>query len=256
MFRGNPHLKLATRPTAGCYTCFVRIVCALWLLIAAGPLLAQEQEQQNPFAKLDKKTRAKMQAVLDRPTVVVPCGERTIKTTEAVYDFLIQHLDLTGRLVTALGVGKYVITRKDKQQFLVDDKAGAIATIRPLTSFPKSGQLYRLFLAEGHFKLPLGQKVHGSAMIILSYKTTEKGVYTNADIYFRAKAGTLHLLGKQLRPLLRQVLKKKAVLFIKAAREVSQATTADPQKIHRLIQQDKQMPPKLSAEFSKRFLSN
>jgi len=241
-------------PTATpvCYTHAVRV---LIIFICCCPLLCAQES--NPFAKLDKQTRDQVTSILDEPTVVVPCGERTVKTKVGVYDFLIQHLDLTGRLVKLLKVGKYEITRtKDKTTFLVDDKAGAVATIKPLTSFVKSGQQYRLFLAQGYFKLPLGQKVYGDGVIILSYKQTEKGVYTNADIFFKARAGTIHLIGKRIRGILIRVLRKKAVLFIKAAREVSEATTADPARIHKLIKADDKMPPKLSAEFAKRFLSN
>lgn len=222
----------------------------LFLICFAVPLAAEE----NPFAKLDRRTRIKVQSILDEPTVTVPCGERTIKTKEAVYDFLIRNLDLTGRLVNKLGVGNYEITRKDKGRFLVDDRAGAVATITPLTSFRRSGLLYRLFLAEGHFKLPLGTRVHGTGVIILGYKQTEKGVYTNADVFFKARAGTLHLLGKKVRGVLIRVLRKKAVLFVQAAREVSEATTRSPKKLHQLMKGDELISPKLAAEFAEKFL--
>ena len=208
----------------------------LWLVLLASlvPSILADPDPPLPLEDLDEADRATVERVLDRPTVVSNLDEQIVESPRSIYEFLLTHLDFAAEIARTYGIGRYRIARVGNSAFHVDDRDGAVASVRLLHRADRGADGVRcVYLARGHLVILGGVRVRGDALVVLDYKARDAdSLSVRTGLRFRVDSGVLHRLGRVGERVLRRVLDRKVGLFVRAAEEASERVAEDPRGVY------------------------
>ncbi|MBI3270697.1 MAG: hypothetical protein HYZ53_16970 [Planctomycetes bacterium] len=201
----------------------VPMLLGLWCVALAGPLLAEEVK--IPFDKLDGDYLTQVRRVADGASFTVTLPHEDVKSNLETYDFMLDHLPFTARVVRGLGLGKYVILPQRADMVVLDDKEG----LRSRMTLLLRDTGLRVYYTVGVYDGPVLPKMRATAVIVLTYRPTETGALsTDAKIWFRIESPGYRILAAFVKPTARDEVRKKSVVFISAAKTVAERLAADP----------------------------
>ncbi|MBI4617519.1 MAG: hypothetical protein HY720_28160 [Planctomycetes bacterium] len=228
---------------------------AVLALTVSGALLADDSPPV-PLEGLAQADRAEVERIHGQPTLTCPLEKKDVAATVEIYEFLLDRLDFTGRIVRRFRMGDYEITAMGADAFHIDDGDGAVADARLLYQGPQGeGWTRRLYLAKGFFEILGSVRIYGDALIVLDYRAREERVLeTVATIDFKARNDTLDRLGRAAEKALRVVVAKKAALFITAAKDASELVLSGASRVDERLRDDPDVRRDQLEEFRAAFL--
>lgn len=216
-----------------------------------------------PYDALTEEDAAAVRAVLDREHLTVDLERTRVKSTLDVYAFCMERLDFTGNLAGVLSDVKYDITcdadlaargepvtERMRRTFLVDDGDGMTALMTRV--YAADGRW--IFVSRGKYDADL-LDVKSRAVIIVNAVADGDALDTTARIFMRVDEGAGAIAAGLFEDSVRDVVRDKSTLFIKAARTVTEAAVAEPARVSRLADLAEGVDRDTLAEFRKKCLN-
>lgn len=234
------------------------------------PLLAvlvwgQDDPYRIQIHDLDGHYRKKVGAVLEDVTVVVPLERTEVRSAPEIYDFLLEELPFTAQCVRALGKGKYEIfrgtelTRADRltaeerarleRTFYLDDKEGMFVKAE---MFRKEDGRFMYYMS-GYDDLGPAARIWGKAVVVIYFKEDRGILFTEAKIFARVE-GVYGIAARLIPKTTEEVARKKANLFIEAARTIAELAHRDRRKFVEKMLQSEEVDKKSLEKFRQRFV--
>jgi hypothetical protein len=186
--------------------------------------------------------------VYERPTVVVDLESQSVFSERAIYDFLMDELPFTAACVRVLGKGGYEIQAREGT-FLVDDKDGLRLELRRLYRDDVRWVYYGRVSYEG---AALG-KAEGAALMVTAADETPAGLWTRGRIYCRLDS-VYGVLGRALPGVFGSIMRRKAAVFVQAAKVVSEECGKDPRGFYDRMKRAPQVDQNALEKFRERFV--
>lgn len=228
-------------------------------------LLAQDDPYRIPVNDLDKHYQKKVSAVLDDLTVAVPLERTQVKSAPEVYDFLLEELPFTAQCVRAVNKGKYEIFRgtelmktdrmaadekaRLEKTFYLDDRDGMFVKAE---MFRKEDSRFMYYMS-GYDDLGPAARIWGKAVVVIHFKEDTGILFTEAKIFAKVE-GVYGIAAKLIPKTTEDVARKKANLFIDAARTIAELAHADRKKFVERMQQADEVDKKTLEKFRQRFV--
>ncbi len=200
---------------------FASVLVALALRLGA-----DEPDYAIPYDSLTEAQAALVHDVADRASLSTEFAREEVASSVTTYDYLLDRLPLTARIVRALDLGKYVIKPIEEEECVVlDDREGVKVSLYEVYR----GAEKRVYYTKGYYQGPLLPRIHGRGVIVLCYRQEGKAIATSAKLYFRLDSGVARAMTKILYPMVLDVAKDKSAVFIVAAKDVSERVSRDPE---------------------------
>ncbi|MEK7486011.1 MAG: hypothetical protein AABZ60_16940, partial [Planctomycetota bacterium] len=100
----------------------------LCLLFVSG--LYADLEDLIPEEKIDPESFAKAQDILKNYSIKRNLPRTQVKSTVAIYEYMLANLEFTSKIVQFLDLGKYTVEVPREGVFKVDDKNGVVAELQ------------------------------------------------------------------------------------------------------------------------------
>lgn len=202
------------------------VLFAVLLTALAVRLGAEEPDYAIPYDSLTQEQATLVHDVADHASLSTEFAREEVASSLTTYDYLLDRLPLTARIVRALDLGKYVIKPVEEEGCVVlDDRDGVKLSLYEV--YRGAGK--RVYYTKGYYQGPLLPKIHGRGVIVLRYAHDGKAIATSAKLYFRLDSGVVRAMTKVLYPVILDVVKDKGAVFITAAKDVSERVTRDPE---------------------------
>lgn len=228
-------------------------------------LLVQKDDDPRfeiPWDKLSEKQQKKVKKVMDDVTVQVPVERTAVSSRAEVYDFLLEELPFTSDVVREMGKGKYEIFRDVKKPekkaeldawrhtYYLDDKDGL--KLRAELVFTEENR--RIFYTWGSYDLDPLPPVWGRSVILVTWAEKDGKLVTDGRVYAQVDSGFYKALSGVFKDTIEGVVKDKSLLFIQAARYVSELLAQDAKKLYTQVKDAKQVDQEVLEELRKRFI--
>lgn len=228
-------------------------------------LLAQKEEDprfQIPWDQLSEKQKKKIRKVMDDVTVEVPVERTAVSSKMDVYDFLLEELPFTSDVVREMGKGKYEIFRDLKKPekeseldawrhtYYLDDKDG----LKLRAELIRKEEKRRIYYTYGSYDLDPLPPVWGRSVIIVTWEEKDGKLVTDGRVYAQIDSSFYKALSGMFKDTIEGVVKDKSLLFIVAARYVSELLAEDPKKLYNQVKDAKQVDQEVLEELRKRFM--
>jgi hypothetical protein len=202
----------------------------------------REQLRIDP-ALAPAEASERVRELLDSPTLVVDFEPKLVGTTMEVYEFLLKELPFTAACVRALGRGDYVIESDAGEGppgrvYRVDDRRGLKLQMRWL--YRQDGRW--VYLGPALYSGSSFGVVKGHTLTVLSAEPVEGGLLCEGRAYCRFES-FFGILGKLAPGLFASAMRRKANLFIEAARIVSEESRRDPAGFCERMSRSPDVPP-------------
>ena len=205
---------------------------ALGTVLALGLGLSAEEEYSIPYDQLSPDQAERVRDVMDTATLSTEFEREEVASSVATYDFLLDRLPLTARMVRALGLGKYVIKSVEDEGCLVlDDREGVKVSMYEVYR----GEGLRVYYTKGYYQGPLLPKVRGRGVIALKYSQEGDRIATNAKLWFRIDSGIARAMTKVFHPIVLSIVKDKGGVFVVAARQIAGRAAQDPEGLYETL---------------------
>ncbi len=189
----------------------------LCLLFVSG--LYADLEDLIPEEKIDPESFAKAQDILKNYSIKRNLPRTQVKSTVAIYEYMLANLEFTSKIVQFLDLGKYTVEVPREGVFKVDDKNGVVAELQCIYRTEKM----RVYLANGIFQAPFNLEIKSEGLIILKFVPAKGGmVDTKASLFFKVENKFLDKLSKSAHELVGLILEKKSTIFIYSAQTTAE----------------------------------
>jgi len=194
-----------------------------------------KEEPTVPLAKLPEGYQKKVKIILKSPSIECHV-QNTVKTRKFVYEYLLDRLAFTAKVIKALKIADYKITKEPGHVWNINDNLGAKA--RAILIY--RGGNKRIYFATGGFKVPLCPEIKGTGVLVISYKTLGKGrLKCSAHFYLRFSSAVLHQVTKGVARLIKKLVDKKAQQIVQSAQKISEMIHKDPRGVYEKIRKAK-----------------
>ena len=174
---------------------------------------------------------SQVESVVKDPTWHTHVRNRIFSSLE-VYNFFLDHLSLSSKLLCHLKVAKYQIWREKKGRWRVKSPLGAEGVVWLFRKKP----YYRVYLVKGKFSFPLLPTVKGKGVVKLLHIPKNDVLHCQAWFYLRLEKETLHLLGKPAFALLDRWLQREVKQVLCSAEYLAELATRAPKEVYQLMQ--------------------
>lgn len=210
------------------------ILLALETVLALGISLGAEEEYSIPFDQLTAEQVELVRDVCEHATITTEFEREDVPSSTATYDFLLDRLPLTARMVRALDLGKYVIKSVEEQGCLVlDDREGVKVSMYEVYR----GEGLRVYYTKGYYVGPMLPRIRGRGVIALKYKSQGETIATSARLWFRIDSGVARAMSKVFHPIVLSIVKDKGGVFVGAARQIASRVAADPERLYEMLKE-------------------
>ena len=149
-----------------------------------------------------------------------------------VYNFFLDHLSLSSRILRHLKVAKYQISREKKGIWRIKSSLGAEGRV-----FLLQKKYYgRVYFVKGKLAFPLLPAVQGKGVVRLLHLPKGSVLYCQAWFYLRVEREFVHLLGKPAFWLLDRWLRREVQQVLRSARYLAEMATKSPKEVYQLLQ--------------------
>jgi hypothetical protein len=205
-----------------------------------------------PLKKLKPEVRAKLSAVLDKPTIFRRLPEKTINCDPDMYLFLVRSPEVVVNIWELMGVTNVKLKRVGDFKFECSDGAGTDGTVELIYGTQNMHILYTEATYEGSLT---GHKLNGRGVLLLrsEYRKDEVGrmlVDNQLDVFLQLDHVAAEIVARTLQPILG---KAADVNFTESATfvgRVSQAAEANGPGMQRLAAKLKNVAPEIRSQFS------
>ncbi len=204
----------------------------LGTVLALGIGLGAEEDYSFPMDRLSPEQAELVGDVLEHSTLSTEFEDEEVPSSVATYDFLLDRLPLTARMVRALDLGKYVIKAVEEEGCLVlDDREGVKVSMYEV--YRADG--LRVYYTKGYYQGPLLPKIRGRGVIVLRYSDEDQAIATSAKLFFRIDSGVARAMTKVLYPIVLSIVKDKGGIFVTAARQIAARAAKDPEGLYETL---------------------
>ena len=244
------------------------LLLVLWFAPVWRRVHAQEEGKYRVVVeKIDTNCRSEVSEVLNSVTVAVPIDNTEVKSSSEIYDFMLEELPFAAQCVRSLGKGKYEIFRgselaKSKNRtedekarlhrtFYLDDKQGM---------FLKAERVHheesrKVFYLSGYDDLSPMARIWGKAVIVIVFEKDEaKGLLKTEAKIFAKVEGVYGLAAKFVAKTAEDVARKKATLFVEAAKTIAEVSCKDPKGFVEKMSNIRDVDQKALERFKKSFV--
>lgn len=189
-----------------------------------------------PLEKLDDWQSEKANEVIQGYALSREVGPVYIQVDKALYEFLLERLEVAAAIARNLGLAKYRIRRLAQGFFYGDDGEGARGYIELLYADATS----RIYFSQGRYESKLLPAVTGAALVIFSLnpqtpEQDQEGLQIKFQAYLKIDQRLLALLAKALRPFLGNVVDRKITKLFLVAGRASERLHHAPQSVYQQL---------------------
>lgn len=220
---------------------------AAYGLLCTGSAAAAQSVQECTFAEeqggvvfpvkqLDAGSRCLISTVLDNPTTAGLFGPIRTPVTIQLYDYLLDRPPLIAALAERLGLGTYQFTRRDLNQYWVNDGDGS----QGLLTLLYRDHSHRIYHIEGYHQGRIFPIVRAKAIAFMHITpvTTDDGypaVQTLLMAYAKLDDALVAGLVRLLKPLVGDVVTRKLSRGFEVTNHLGAAIAQDPEEVARQV---------------------
>jgi hypothetical protein len=165
---------------------------------ATGPEFRQDAASAIPFDQLTEEARAKIGAVVARPTIFRRLPAESIACDAEMYLLLVRNPDIVVNIWQLMGVTDVTMDRSAPYTYTSDDKAGTLSQIELLYGTPTT----HIYYAATHYEGPLFARPVNARVVLLlrsEYTRGEDGtprITSVMDAFIRIDHLTANLVAR------------------------------------------------------------
>lgn len=203
-----------------------------------------------PLSKLNPHYQKKINKILQNPSFTSQI-QKKLRTTQFIYEYLLNRLPLTAKLLHTLQNSPYQIKKINKNLYAITDQKGAQALVKLI--YLNHNQ--RLYFAYGQLKLPPLPPIYAQGFVHICYQTKDKQtLLAKAKFSIRFENLLLHNLSKTLSQLLKGFIQKKIYQVVQHSQKISEYIHQNPKKIYQQMKKSNAFTPQQRREFKMLFL--
>ena len=234
------------------YSCLCLIVCLLGAIhcVGANPALAADQLTQGtnskktrkqaiaaiPYNQLTTETRAKVSAVVDKPSIYRRLPVTSIDVDPDMFLFLVRYPEVVVNIWQIMGVTRMTVQRDGPFSLKSNDGVGAVSDVDLIYGTNNKN----IYYAEGTYEGPLlKRKLRGSAVIILqtNYERSPNGqpkTTNSLDVFVKVENATASLIAKTLNPIVGPTADHNFVESLKFVQRLNETTEQNGVGVQRM----------------------
>ena len=224
------------------------------MLLVAGTRTSLAAEGLDPL--LEKLSDPSAREVVQEATLVRPPLPIAIKSTVAIYEFLLDRPAFAAAVARHLhpALEKYTVVEKGRNIYDVDDGGSIRGEIRLLTKAADR----RVYLANGQAR-SMAQliRVTGRLVVLLEYRpgpgNGDPAVETTSHIFFRVDGGLMQFMVKILSPMIGGAVDRRITTLGLAARIVAERISHDPRSLYHEMRSWTDLRPEDVEEYRRTF---
>ncbi|MBI2900560.1 MAG: hypothetical protein HYY17_10265 [Planctomycetes bacterium] len=233
----------------------------LWVWAGAAQE-AGDPRYEIPYDKLSEKHRKKVRRVMEDVTVAVPLDSPSVASRREFYDFLLEELPFTAEVCREMGRSKYEVYRdprvplgeKERAAWrhtcYMEDKDGLSIKVELVLAEPNR----RIFYTWGSYDLSPLPAVWGRSVIVTAWEEKDGKLLTGAKVFAQVDSAVYRALSDVFQGWVRDAVKEKSALFVRAARWVAEAAAEDPKRLYEQVKGAKGVDEEALEEFRRRFV--
>lgn len=205
-----------------------------------------------PFARLTRPLRARIQAVVDKPTVYRRLPIQVIACHPDLFVFMVRYPEVIVNMWQLMGVTKVEISRTGPYKYRAKDGAGTISDVQLVYGTREK----HVFLAEGYYDGPLApRRVTGRCVLVLSSaysKDARKHDYVSnrLDVFVQLDNAGVEVLAKALHPFLGRTADSNFRESTRFLSQVSQVCESNGPGVQQLCARLTAVDPNVRQQFS------
>jgi hypothetical protein len=207
---------------------------------------------QMPLKMLAAPVRAKVQAVVQRPTLYRRLPPQTFACEPDLYLFLVRHPEVVVNMWQLMGITRVKLTRTGRFAFDATDGAGTTSRVEIVYGTRQQ----HLLLAEGFYDGPLvPRRVTGRCVLLLSSGYSqdaqhEETVSHRLDVFVQIDNLGVEVIAKTLHPLLGKTADNNFVESTKFLSQVSRVVENNGPGVQRLATRLTNIDPAVRQKFA------
>jgi hypothetical protein len=212
-----------------------------------------------PYDAIPEKQRERVRRVLEAPTAMVPLARTEVRSRLEVYEFLLDELPFTAGVLRELKRAKYLIVRSPSKEgmteaewrrtYLFDDKEGLQLRAQMVHRDARRS----IYYTYGRYDLGI-ITVSGWSVIITVYEREGGALMTEARVYTLVEGAGVEKVARALKGALEATVRKKAFVFIDAAKAVAEMAAERPGELYNSVLGSDEVEEGTLEEFRGRFL--
>ena len=196
-------------------------------------LLLRDDQVEIPAERLDADSRCRLAGILEHPDVSSVLGPDRTPIAVALYEYLLDRPLLVAGLLERLGMGRYRIEEKGRNQYWVDDSEGADGMV---TLLFEEGHT-RIYYIDGRHRSGFFPDIQAATAVVMHVTAVEEprrqSVQTRIRAYTRFKDSVVTDLLRFFRPLVTGPITRALAKEFTLTHRLGEAIAHDPARVRR-----------------------
>jgi len=196
-------------------------------------LMLRDDQVEIPADRLDADSRCRLAGILEHPDVSSVLGPDRTPIAMAFYEYLLDRPLLVAGLLERLGMGRYRIEGKGRNQYWVDDGEGADGMVSLLF---QDGHM-RIYYIDGRHRSGFFPDIQAATAVVMHVTAIDapggQSVQTRMRAYTRFKDGVVTDLLRVFRPLVTAPITRALAKEFTLTHRLGEAIAHDPVRVRR-----------------------